>query len=89
MNNGIEVEVIWLDQNVVEFPFSSSNGRFSGHAEIYVSHDKLSDVAEGLSGFPSHTKDSRDFELGTFNPTMRTAEFGCISAARIRRDMRW
>ena len=50
MNNGIEVEVIWLDQNVVEFPFSSSNGRFSGHAEIYVSHDKLSDVAEGLSG---------------------------------------
>lgn len=68
MNNGIEVEVIWLDQDVLQFLFSCSNGRFSGHAEIYVSHDKLSKVAQGLSGFPSHTNDSRDFELGTFNP---------------------
>ncbi len=68
MNNGIEVELIWLDQDALEFLFSCSNGRFSGHAEIYLSHDKLCEVAEGLSGFPSHTKDSRDFELGTFNP---------------------
>ena len=68
MNNGIEVEVIWLDQDVLEFRCCCSNGRFSGHAEIYLSHDKLSELAQGLSGFPSHTKDSRDFELGTFNP---------------------
>ena len=68
MNNGIEVEVIWLDQDVLEFLFSCSNGRFSGQAEIYVSHDKLSEVAEAMSGFPSHIKDSRDLELGTFNP---------------------
>ena len=59
---------MWMDQDVLEFLFSCSNGRFSGHAEIYLSHDKLSELAEGLSGFPSHTKDSRDFELGTFNP---------------------
>jgi len=25
-------------------------------------------MAEALSGFPSHTADSRNFELGTFNP---------------------
>jgi hypothetical protein len=68
VNNGIEVEVIWMDQDVLEFLFSCSNGRFSGHAEIYLSHDKLSELAEGLSGFPSHAKDSRGFELGTFNP---------------------
>jgi hypothetical protein len=68
VKNGIEVEVIWLDQDVLEFLFSCSNGRFSGHAEIYLSPDKLSELAEGLSGFPSHAKDSRDFELGTFNP---------------------
>ena len=59
MNNGIEVELIWLDQDALEFLFSCSNGRFSGHAEIYVSHNKLSEVAEGLSGFPSHTRFSR------------------------------
>jgi hypothetical protein len=68
VNNGIEVEVIWLDQHVLEVLLSCSNGRFSGHAEIYLSHDKLSEMAEALRGFPSHTKDSRDFELGTFNP---------------------
>ena len=43
MNNGIEVELIWLDQDALEFLFSCSNGRFSGHAEIYVSRDKLSE----------------------------------------------
>jgi hypothetical protein len=68
VNNGIKVEVIWLDHDVLECLFSCSNGRFSGQAEIYLNHDKLSEVAEALSGFPSHAKDSRDFELGTFNP---------------------
>jgi len=68
VNNGIEVVIIWLDQDVLEFLFSCSNGRFSGQAEIYLSHDRLSEMAEALRGFPSHTKDSRHFELGTFNP---------------------
>jgi len=68
VNNGIEVELIGLDQHVLELLFSCANGRFSGQAEIYLSHDRLSEVAEVLSGFPSHTKDSRDFELGAFNP---------------------
>jgi len=68
VKNGIEVALIWLDQDVLEFLFTCSNGRFSGQAEIYLSHDGLSEMAEALSGFPSHTKDSRHFELGTFNP---------------------
>jgi hypothetical protein len=68
VKNGIEVEIVWLDQHVLEFQCNCSNGRFSGQAEIYLSHDGLSDMAAALSGFPSHTNDSRQFELGTFNP---------------------
>ena len=68
LNGGIEVEVVWFDQDVVECHFKCSNGRFSGHAEIYVNHDGLSNMAAGLRGFPSGHTDCREFELGTFNP---------------------
>jgi len=65
---GIEVEVFWCDQHMVEYQFRCSNGRFSGVAEIYLNHGDLSNMADSLSGFPSHPKDSRDIELGAFDP---------------------
>ncbi len=68
MKRGIEILVIWWDPDLLEVLFSCSNGYFSGQAEIYLTHGRLSEMAEALSGFPSHPKDSRDFELGTFNP---------------------
>jgi len=66
--NGIRLEVIWFDQDVIEIVLNCSNGRFSGQAEIYLSHSDLSEFADGLSGFPQSVSDSRNFELGTFNP---------------------
>ena len=69
MENGIHLEVIWFDQDVIEIVLSCSNGRFSGQAEIYLSHDDLLELASGLRGFPQSVSDSRDFELGTFNPS--------------------
>lgn len=45
-----------------------SNVRFAGHAEIYLGHNDLAKMAEDLRGFPARTDDSREFELGTFNP---------------------
>lgn len=70
MEKGINLKVIWFDEieDLVEVVFSCSNGYFSGQAEIYVSCDGLSKLADVISGFPSHPGDSRDFELGTFNP---------------------
>lgn len=68
MENGIDVEVIWLDQNVTECRISCSNGYFSGQAEIYVGHNDLLKMTDELTGFPSSVNDCRDFELGTFNP---------------------
>jgi hypothetical protein len=68
VKHGVEVEVIWLDADALEILFRCSNGYFSGQAEIYLSPGELFQMTEALSGFPSHPKDSRDFELGTFNP---------------------
>jgi hypothetical protein len=65
---GIEVEIIWFDQSVIECQFRCSNGRFSGVAELYLSHDDLTKMVEALKGFPSVPRDVRDLELGTFNP---------------------
>lgn len=68
VENGIHLEVIWFDQDVIEIVLSCSNGRFSGQAEIYLSHSDLSEFADGLRGFPRNLSDSRNIELGTFNP---------------------
>jgi hypothetical protein len=70
VENGINLKVIWFDEieDLVEVVFSCSNSYFSGQAEIYVSCDGLSKLADVISGFPSHPGDSREFELGTFNP---------------------
>jgi hypothetical protein len=68
VENGIYVEVIWFDQDVIEYLISCSNGYFSGQAEIYLAHDDLQKMADSLGGFPSNATDSREFELGTFNP---------------------
>jgi len=64
----MEVEVWWFEQDLIECQFRCSNGRFSGHAEIYLDRDDLAKMAEDLRGFPLLADDSREFELGTFDP---------------------
>jgi hypothetical protein len=65
---GIEVEVFWSDQDVIQCQVRCSNGRFSGVAEIYLSHDDLPRMVSALEGFPRSGTDSRELELGTFDP---------------------
>jgi len=52
---------------MIEVVFGCSNGYFSGHAEIYLTQNNLSELADGLSGFPSGARDAREFKLGTFD----------------------
>ena len=68
MVEGINLEVIWFDQDVIEVVCACSNGYFSGWAEVYLSHDDLPSLANTLRGFPSSRCDTRQVELGTFNP---------------------
>lgn len=68
MEQGINLEVIWSDEHVLEILCRCSNGHFSGEAKIYLDHDGLPELANALNGFPSATSNSRDFELGASRP---------------------
>lgn len=65
---GIEFEVVWLDQHVIQYQVTCSNGPFRGSTRMYLAHDDLSKTAQALNGFPSHIKDTRDIELGASEP---------------------
>ncbi len=67
MENGINIKVIYFDQEAIEVVLACSNGYFSGQAEIYLSHDGLSKFADALNGFPSSPNDSREIRLGALD----------------------
>ena len=67
---GIEFEVVWFDQDVLECRVTCSNGSFCGATRVYLAHHGLSNVADILSGFPSTAKDSRNLRLGAFAPNV-------------------
>jgi hypothetical protein len=66
--NGVRLEVIWFDTFALQVLVRCANGYFSGQAEIYLAHDGLAEIAHALSGFPSSPADSRDVEIGAFDP---------------------
>jgi hypothetical protein len=70
---GIEFEVLWFDQDMIEYRVVCSNGSFCGATKMYLTHDGLSKAAETLSGFPSSIKDSRNVRLGAFGRMLREA----------------
>src|SRR5271166_3319213 len=67
---GIEFEVVWFDQHLIEYQVVCSNGSFTGTAKIYSNHDSLQNVANILSGFPSLATDLREVELGASSSEM-------------------
>ena len=81
---GIEFEVVWFDQDVIQCQVTCSNGPFRGATKIYLAHDDLSKAAETLSGFPSNIKDSRDVQLGAFESKMAgggiSMSFRCVDS---------
>jgi hypothetical protein len=82
---GIEFEVVWSDQDVIEYQVVCSNGPFRGATKMYLAHDDMAKTAEILSGFPSHVKDARDVELGAFKPNIAGGgiymSFRCVDSA--------
>jgi hypothetical protein len=81
---GIEFEVVWFDQDVIQCQVTCSNGPFRGATKIYLAHDDLSKAAEALSGFPLNIKDCRDVQLGAFEPKMAgggiAMSFRCVDS---------
>lgn len=81
---GIDFEVVWWDQDLIEYRVRCSNGFFSGDVKVYANHDDLPCAADILNGFPRDGKDSRTLELGTFQPGSAgggiRADFYCIDS---------
>lgn len=81
---GIEFEVGWWDQDVIEYLVRCSNGAFAGEVKMYTGHDELSNAANLLCGFPSFNNDSREVELGTFQPNLAGGgirmHFDCVDS---------
>jgi hypothetical protein len=82
---GIEFEVVWFDQDVIEYEVRCSNGSFCGRAKMYLAHDSLSKAADTLSGFPSHPEDSRSVQFGASGPSNAGGgihmSFYCVDSA--------
>jgi hypothetical protein len=81
---GIEFEVVWFDQDVIEYRVTCANGSFSGSTKMYLTHSDLANAADTLSGFPSSIKDSRNIKLGAFESGVAGGgiemDFRCIDS---------
>jgi hypothetical protein len=69
MKHGLRFEYLYHDNDIIEIRIVADNGPFRGTADAYIGRDALTDVAEGLKGFPKGSSDRREFELGGFGPT--------------------
>lgn len=82
---GIEFEVVWFDQDAIEFRVVCSNGSFCGTTNIYLAHNDLLKAARTLRGFPSSIEDSRRIQLGALEPNSAGGgiemAFRCVDSA--------
>ncbi len=68
MKKGIQLEILWFDEHVIELRVCGSNGQFAGNADCYIGYDCIKNLAATFRGFPSTQEDRREFELGNFDP---------------------
>ena len=67
LDTGINLKLIWMDDDLIEVRVHASNGRFSATADCYCGLDDIAGLAEAARGFPSSSEDRRELEIGTFD----------------------
>jgi hypothetical protein len=77
---GVEIRVVWFDNDMIELQIKAANNRLSGQTNFYASYDDPKGFAKILSGFPENSVDSREFELGIFGGS---AKFKFISLDKL------
>jgi hypothetical protein len=65
---GLQVNFLWNDYDVIEISINASNGEFAGKTKAYASRGGLAEAASILEGFPRQISDTREVELGSFEP---------------------
>jgi hypothetical protein len=64
MDVGLQFQVIYYDQDLIEVRVSAWNGSFGGSANIYFGMGELEQIAAGLRSFPINPADRRDIQIG-------------------------
>jgi hypothetical protein len=83
---GLQVEVVWWDEDMLELYVSARNGIFAGAAMFFAGFEQLDDFATALSGFPNDFRDTRQVVLGdsgelfgdAYNMGTCEAQFFCV-----------
>lgn len=64
---GIEIEVTWADEHMLQLEVSASNGVFAGRVEAYAALDVTAQWAAALEGFPRERDDCREVSTGALS----------------------
>jgi hypothetical protein len=63
-SQGLKLEVIWFDDDMLELKVCALNSMFSGQSTFYASLNEPTTFANHISGFPKSTGDVREYEFG-------------------------
>lgn len=67
MKAGLQISVVYTDEDLVELRVTASNGVFAGQVDVYADFDALTELAEVLRDFPGGRSDERAFEVGSLD----------------------
>lgn len=85
MDRGLELTILWGDQDLYQVRVAGWNGEFGGCVETYVSLGSLADAAARLSTFPESPSDTRALQFGEFG---RDSAGGAVCMTFCCRDRR-
>ena len=63
LEQGLRIEVIWFDADLLELRVQASNGRFAAVCDLYAPHTAPSELAALIEGFPRSADDAREVVL--------------------------
>jgi len=64
MKQGVELWVVWNDNDMIELEIVGCNGKFGGTALTYDNPDAPKVAADALKGFPTSNSDAREIGFG-------------------------
>lgn len=67
MEHGVEFQINWSDNDVLQLRVAAWNGLFGGVAEIYEGIGDLQAAATQLRGFPNSPADEREVAFGSLD----------------------
>ena len=76
MQPGISLKKIWSDEHLIELKIDSFDGNSLFSNEVYVGHQEIEDLIEGLNTFKDHVHGGiYDIQLGEFGPEYANGAF--------------